>query len=305
MFKVFQKGLRSGLSDNEVEMGHGPQGEFTLEQFKELTEFFPIGKKLRYFPDYKKDIVFDTLLVAYCVNGQFLYSWESVEVDEEGMPQAFRVGDRQTRIKLVDVVQFQLLVPDTSDLELTLDYDRRAQLGRGRQFLKGNDITLIANAGVKGVATVDTQVAKQLILKDGPYANTKLVLLTPDLDDITVTDQRRQARAKACVPVTLTWREHQLRGPCTLVDMSESAVRVRIRDGESPLPPLKPGDRVMLDINLGGDEEQHYTIQGSIFRRTVEACVITIEGAIKDGRLSMLTPLELLELKASLLNYGK
>ncbi|MDE2584273.1 MAG: PilZ domain-containing protein [Betaproteobacteria bacterium] len=286
-------------------MGHRLKGEFTLEQFQELTEFFPVGKKLRYFPDYKKDIVFDTLLVAYCVNGQFLYSWEAVELDEEGTPLAFHVGERKTRIPVEKVVQFQLLVPDTSDLELTLDYDRRAVLGRGRQFLKGNDITLIANAGVKGVATVDTQVAKQLILKDGPYANTKMVLLTPDLDDITVTDQRRQARAKACVPVNLSWGEHQLHGPCTLVDMSESAVRVRVRDGESPLPPLKSGDRVMLDINLGGNEDQHYTIQGSIFRRTVEVCVITIEGAIKAGRLTTLTPLELLELKASLLNYGK
>ena len=42
------------------------------ERLKTLIEFFPVGKKLRYYPEFKKDIVFDTLMVGYAVNGELL-----------------------------------------------------------------------------------------------------------------------------------------------------------------------------------------------------------------------------------------
>ena len=267
-------------------------------------DFFPIGKKLSYCPEFKKEIVFDTILVAYCVNGNFVYSGESVDRDSEGYPSMFRAGEDEQRTPVARVKLFQMLVPDTTDLESKLDYQRRALIGRGRQFIKGNSISLISKAGTRGVSTVDTEVAKQFILKDGPYANTKMILLTPELETLLVTDQRSQARAKTCVPVRVSFFNDNLSAIYTISDMSDGAVRIRVRDRDTTMPAMNRGDEVMLDIDLG-EAERRYTIKGVVFRRSADTCIITLEGLFSEGKLSAFSPLDSLALKAGLLNYGE
>lgn len=303
MLKAFLAGVRKSGTAADASEPAERRVSFGTEQIKLLIEFFPIGKKLRYIPEFNKEIVFDTLLVAYCVNGEYIYSWESIELDASGVPTAFLVGDRGVRIPVSQLKQFQILVPDTSDLELTLDYHRRAIIGRGRQFIKGNYISLISNSGARGVSTMDTEVAKQVFLKDGPYAYTKLVLLTPELETLVVTDQRNKNRTKTCVPVTMSVGENRLRGPCTIVDVSDLAVRIRVRDGEV-MPPMKAGDAVALDFDLG-EGGRSYAIKGSVIRRSSEACVIRLDALSRDGHFAGFGPLDMIELKSGLLNYGK
>ena len=273
------------------------------ERLKTLIEFFPIGKKLRYYPEFKKDIVFDTLMVGYAVNGELLYSCDAVERDPNGHVMAFRVGEDSARIRAADVYLFQVLVPDTSDLERQLDYARRAEIGRGKQFNKGNYITLMSNAAMRGLSTVDTEVAKPLILVSGPYAHTKMILLTPELTTLVVTDQRRKPRAKTCAPVVLCLPGGGLSGPCVIADISDDSIRVRVRDRETPLPPMAAGAEVTLDIDLG-DSGTSYLLKGRVLRRASDACVIHLEGMFESGRLKNFGPLDLLELKAGLLNYS-
>jgi len=287
----------------ETPSENGTRMRIDSNRIKTLIEFFPIGKKLRYYPEFQKEIVFDTFIIGYCVNGSFVYSGESIDHDSQGYPIAFRVGESEKRTLVSDLKLFQLLVPDTSDLEMKLDYQRRALIGRGRQFNKGNCISLISNAGAKGVSTVDTEVAKQIVLPDGPYAQTKMILLTPELQTLIVTDQRKKARTKIGAPVLVSLPEGVLSGPCTIVDISESAVRIRVRDRDATMPVMHQGGEVILDIDLG-EEKQRYIIKGSVIRSSIETCVIKLEGLFKDGKLRSFDPLDLLELKAGLLNYG-
>lgn len=274
-----------------------------LDQIRTLIEFFPIGKRLQYYPEFKKEIVFETFVVAYCVNGHFVYSAEAIERDALGVPTAFHAGANEQRIPVAGLKLFQLLVPDTSDLEMKLDYQRRALIGRGRQFNKGNYISLTSNAGGKGVSTVDTEVAKQIVLPDGPYAHTNMILLTPELQTLAVTDQRRKARAKTCVPVMVSLADGKLAGPCTIVDMSDDAVRLRVRDRDATMPAMRPGDEVILDVDLG-EGKRRYTIKGAVLRRSPETCSVMLKGLLMDGKFGSFGPLDFLELKAGLLNYG-
>lgn len=301
--KTFLEKSLGSEAAKEPSSGNVSQTKIGLDQVKTLIDFFPIGKKLRYYPEFKKEIVFDTFIIAYCVNGHFVYSGEAIDRDSQGYPTVFRAGESQERTPASDLKLFQLLVPDTSDLEMKLDYQRRALIGRGRQFTKGNYISLISNAGIKGVSTVDTEVAKQIVLTDGPYAQTKMVLLTPELNSLAVTDQRKESRAKICAPVVVSLPAGKLSGPCTIVDISEGAVRIRVRDRDATTPVLPPGGEVTLDIDLG-EGKRHFTIKGSVIRSSTEAWIIKLEEVVKDGRLRSFDPLDLLELKAGLLNYG-
>jgi len=274
------------------------------DRFRTLVDFFPIGKKLRYYPEFKQDIVFDTLIVAYCVNGHYVYAGDSIDRDAEGYPLAFRSAENSVRISVASLKQFQLLVPDTSHLEMKLDYHRRALIGRGKQFNKGNYITLMSNAGARGVSTIDTEVAKQTVLVDGPYASMTMVLLTPELHTLAVTDQRKKARTKICVPVTVSLPEGKFSGPCTIVDISEGEMRIRMRDRESVMPPMARGEAIFVEIELG-EEDRRLFIKGTVIRRSAETCVFHLEGLVREGKLVAFSPLDLLELKAGLLNYGE
>lgn len=274
-----------------------------VSRVRTLIEFFPIGKKLRYYPEFNKDIVLDTLVLAYSVNGHYVYAQEAIETDADGTPTAFRVGESLTRIPAANLKLFQLLVPDTSDLEMKLDYLRRAQLSRHGQFSKGNYISLISNAGMKGVSTVDTEVAKQVVLHDGPYAHMNMVLLTPELNTLSVTDQRRKPRTKTNVPVMVALPVANYSGQGTIVDISDAELRIRLDDRDKA-PTIHKGDAMIVDIKLG-EAERHYSIKGSVIRRATETCVIRLDGQVREGRLVPFTPLDLLELKAGLLNYGR
>lgn len=299
---LFGKTFASGEAKNQPSEG-SPQGKIDLDRLRSLLEFFPIGKKLHYCPEFKKEIILDTVIVGYCVNGEFIYSGESVVRDAQGYPSRFQTAGIKGETPAAKLNLFQLLVPDTSNLELKLDYPRRALLGRGRQFIKGNDISLISVAGAKGLAKLDTEVAKRITPEDGPYAHSDMILLTPDLNSLTVTDQRAKARTKIHVPATIFLLKEQISGLCTIIDVSESAVRVLLQGLNTSMPGMNKKDEVIVDIILG-ESEQRYTIKGSIIAsRSQEICVIQMDGLIKGGKLSSLEPLDRMELKARLLSY--
>jgi hypothetical protein len=278
-------------------------GQIDLARIKVLVEFFPIGKKLRYYPEFHQDIVLDTLAVAYCVNDHFIYSMESIETDRDGLPVFFRANEGKVRLPAAALETFRLLVPDTSHQEMKLDYLRRAQISRNGQFSVGNTISLISNAGVKGVSTVDTEVARQIILRDGPYAHMNLVLLTPDFASLSVADQRRKPRARTSVPVALVLPAEDYSGQGTIVDVSDARMRILL-DERGVAPAFHEGDAMILDIRLG-EIERCYSVKGSVVRCSSETCVIGLDGYIQEGRLVPFTPLDLLELKAGLLNYTR
>ncbi|MBP8277647.1 MAG: PilZ domain-containing protein, partial [Propionivibrio sp.] len=181
---------------------------------------------------------------------------------------------------------------------------RRAQISRHGQFSAGNYISLISNAGIKGVSTVDTEVAKQIVLRDGPYAQMNMVLLTPELNTLAVSDQRRKPRTKTNVPVNVMVPTENYAGQCTIVDISDADLRIRLNEKGEAIPPVHKGDAMIVEIRLG-EAERHYSVKGSVIRRSSETCVIRLDGQLREGRLVPFSPLDLLELKAGLLNYGK
>jgi len=288
----------------EPASGRFPPMKIELAKIKTLIDFFPIGKKLRYYPEFKHEIVLDTLIVAYCVNGNFVYSSEAIERGPDDLPAAFHSSEPAIRTHVSKLKMFQLLVPDTSDLELKLDYDRRALIGRGRQFKQGNCISLISNAGGIGVSTLDTEVAKQVDLPDGPYAHANMILLTPDFSTLSVTDQRKKARTKIFVPVKMFSPLGKFSALCTIVDISEGELRMRMRERGTTMPELQRGDALIIETELA-EAERHYLIKATVIRRSAETCVIHLDGQIRDGKLQKFVALDLLELKSGLLNSGK
>lgn len=266
-----------------------------------LAEHFPIGKKLRYYPEYQRDIVFHSIVIAWRVNDQDLYSRDAIELDADGVPQCFLLGERRSRLALAKVSKLQLMVPDTTDLERSLDYVRRASLGRNGQFVRGNTITLIADASQRGVPSVDTQVDSRLHMKSGPFSDNQMVLLRPDLATLAIVDQRRKARVHRHVAVSLYQSDDKPPLGCLLGDFSDVSLRLLPAAPGQALPELKPGDKVVVIFSLG-DIASTFRIRGAVFRCAPEGCVINFRQIYKDGGYATIRTMDILEIKTGLLN---
>ncbi len=270
------------------------------DRMKMLGEHFPIGRKIRYFPEFQRDIVFHTIIIAWRVNDHYVYAREAIQTDGDGTPLAFLVGEKKTRLALGKVRRLQLMVPDTTDMERSLDYIRRASLGRNGQFVRGNAITLIADTCKRGIPSVDTQVDSRIRMKEGPYADNQMILLRPDLDTLTIADQRQKARVQSHVPVNLYLKEDAPPAGCILGDFSDVSLRLKAAPGQA-MPPMKVNDKVVVVINLG-DVASTYRIKGSVFRAAADACVIRLKQLYKDGDFSAIKTMDVLEIKTGLLN---
>lgn len=267
-----------------------------------VVEHFGIGRKVRYYPEFQREIVFDTLVIGYRVNDHYLYSREAIEYDAGGAGVAFLVGERKARLPLGEVTDLRLVVPDTSDMERSLDYFRRATIGRAGQFRQGNAITLIADTGARGVPTVDTQVEHRMRLKDGPYADSQTILLKPELETLVITDQRRKERVESRVPADLFTQGDAPPLHCALGDFSDTTLRLLAADGGQPMPPLEPNDQVIVVIDLG-NLAGPYRIRGTVFRATVDSCVIRLDQIYRDGAFANFKMMDVFEIKSGLLNY--
>jgi hypothetical protein len=298
MFKLIWNNNRSEKEKQEEDAGSVRPDQ---EQLRMLGEHFAIGKKIRYFPEYQRDIVFQTIILAYRVNDHFIYSRDAIRKDGDGTPAAFVIEERKAPLRLEQVTRLQLMVPDTSDMERSLDYVRRANLGRNGQFVRGNTITLIADTCNRGIPSLDTQVDSRIKLKDGPYLDNQMVLLRPDFDTLHIADQRQKARVKSNVPVNLYLSEDQPAVPCVLADFSDVSLRLQVSPGQKSLPPLKVNDKVVVVINLG-TAVSTYRLKGVIFRATPEACVVRMKQLYKDGDFYAIKTMDVLEIKTGLLN---
>ncbi|MBC3882000.1 hypothetical protein H8K35_10075 [Undibacterium sp. LX40W] len=270
-----------------------------------VIELFPLGRKQRYYPGYKSDIVFDTMVIAYRVNGHFIYSMNAIDNNAEGDPAFFKIGANGERLHVSQLQNFELVVPDTSDLERHLDYERRAALGRGRQFEVGNTISLLSSQAGRGASVVDTVVNERIALDHGPYAHQNMICLMPNLETMSITDQRGKSRVKTDVPVLLAEPNGPWLGAWKIIDVSDQAIRVQLQgDAEEHhdafVLPVHSEVSVMVQV---AKTEQQFQLKGYVMRRFPKARVIRLSMILKDERYQNFGPFDLVELKAALLNH--
>ena len=295
MLKTLWKSLSSSKA-NEA----GGAIAFDRNKLKMLAEYFPIGKKVRYFPEYQREIVFDTIIIGYRVNNHFIYSRDEVLLDREGFPTGFQIDEKQV-LPLEKMERFQLLVPDTTDLEMTLDYITRAELGRAGQFRQGNAITLVIENDERGMPMVDTRVDRRQIMTAGPYADSSTVLVTPDFDSLVIADKRRRQRVETAIRADLYPAAATLPFACLLVDFSERTLRLTVIDAGQTMPPMASKEAVVVEFDLG-EPTTTCRLQGKVFRHAADFCVIQIEHLYKSGGFEKIKMMDIAEIKTGLLN---
>jgi hypothetical protein len=271
-------------------------------QLVELMQCFPIGSKVRYFPEEEADLALDTIVIAYGINDHLVYTQNDIRSEMDGQEHIFLIDDNWRDLVVRKVHTFCLLIPYVLDDRNDLSYPRKVELLNETRFARGRDLTLISLRGDKGVPHLRTFVRKRLIMKDGYYANHPVVVLETQPGSLNLVDQRQERRLHTAAAATLEVLGGDEACPCTLVDFSESFARVR-GDAEGTLFKLfYVGQILGLTIDVGRQTRPLH-IEGKIVRRDDEYLVIEFVSIERKGRMVPFTMMDVFEFKATLLQH--
>ncbi len=74
MFRFFKSGSKSAAGD-------GPRDGALLDgrALGRVLQHFPVGGKVQFYPEYRKEILLDSVVIAYIINGEFIYSFADLQ----------------------------------------------------------------------------------------------------------------------------------------------------------------------------------------------------------------------------------
>ena len=274
-----------------------------IAKLTEVIRYFPLGEKIRYYPEFQKDGALETIILGYGVNNQFIYSPVDIRCQQDGDHDVLRLTADGHEQLVQQVESFCLLIPFNREDEQKRDYARRAELGPRGPFRRHNTITLLACSAGGTLSSLDTVVRRILPLESGIYAGHEVVLLDVLPSSLSLTDQRQHYRLQTSLPATLSIKDggtHE----CTLLDFSEESVQLKFAEASKDLATLTEYRRLTLRFNVGSEGGgKEYTLDGVMFRKTADTLVMKLQSIHKKGQLHNLGLVDILDIKANLLRH--
>jgi hypothetical protein len=299
MFSFFKK-----ISKPTNSGGEGDKPLLDVHAICMAMRHFPVGAKVNYYPEYRKEIMMESVVIAYAINDNVIYSTSDLSCDERS--GTVRLIDQGKQIICNEIKSFHIVVPVFTQSEAKLDYVRREELLKVGGLVPGNTITLMGEQQNGQVPVLDTTVHKRAMFKDGYYANHTVALLEVNLESLMLADQRSRLRLQTDLPAVLrlAQRDEYKLLNCVLADFSDISLRLAIDPDSIVNVNVKERDDVIVTFNLPGQSQQ-ISLTGNIFRVTDSAVVVTLKGMLERGQTARLGQIDILKIKANLLQHGR
>lgn len=265
----------------------------------ELMRCFPISGKVRYFPEHRKDIVLESLVIAYGIDSHLVYTQNDIHIDNDNGAPVFTLDEDWQDHRIRDVRRFCLLLPYIGGMAGDLDYDRRVALETGGFLQRGEVLTLMSLSNNRGIPHVNAVVRKRTLLKEGYYANHAVIVLELQPDSLNHIDQRQQVRVRCAVPVILQPSEEGPGFAATLIDFSESSLRLRLDQSADLLAERK---QLIVTIALP-QQDRKFVLCGRVLRREADDIVLSLSSRLREDRFRDIELLDALDLKSTLLQH--
>jgi len=297
---------KPGGSPSQAEPGDAASAEpLDVARITEIIRYFPLGSKIRYYPEYQKEGALDTLVLGYGINDHLVYSAIDIRCQQQGGRDVLRLMVDGQEHLVGELKNFCLLIPFNRDDENKRDYVRRAELGPRGPFRRHNVITLMACSSGGILSHLDTVVRRIQPLKEGIYAGHEVVMLDVIPSTLTLTDQRQHYRLHTELPVTLVVKDGDTH-ECTLMDFSEESVQLRFPASNEDLASLTEYRHLTLNIDVStGSQAKRYALDGVMYRKTDASLVMKLLGIYRGdgGKAEPLGLVDILDIKAGLLQH--
>ena len=302
-FKKVFSGADGGAKAESRNTADAVREPLSIAKLTELFRYFPLGEKMRYYPEFQKEGALETIVLGYSVNDQFVFSPVDICCQQDGERDVLRltVDGHERLVQSVD--SFSLLIPFNQEDENKRDYGRRAELGPRGPFRRRNTITLLACSTGGTLSHLDTEVRKVMPLTGGIYAGHEVVVLDVLPSSLKLTDQRQHYRLQTEIPASLSIRDGETHA-CTLLDFSEESARLQFAEVTADIMALTEFRRLKLSFNVGADGNgKAYALDGVMYRKTDNRLVMKLQGIYKNNKSVSLGLVDILDIKASLLQH--
>jgi len=267
-----------------------PNSANKLKTLQGLLESFSIGTRIGYYPDFENKLQLEGLIIGVCIDDEYIYRQDAFQFSLA--PTAKPNNEFSGLIDLKYARRICLLVPTDQQAVLRLDHDKRAKLGKGNLFRKGNQLTLVSFNTHSQNRQVQTQVFKREVLKSGLHAGHEVALLEVALETVETFDPRGQVRVETNLPATISRNGTDEVIPATILDISEAFLRIELEPSETPWPQfsnrqyaiisLKPDEhtpmmRLKCSLSLERGSSRVFEIN-SVIRNGVETPYSTVDG---------------------------
>lgn len=149
-----------------------PNSANKLKMLQGLLESFAIGTRIAYYPDFENKLQLEGLIIGVSVDDEFIFRQDAFEFSDASTAQPNNEFSGLIDLKYARRICF--LVPTDQQAVLRLDHDKRAKLGKGHLFRKGNQLTLLSFNTHNQNRQVQTQVFKRRCSSLGYTRDTKL-----------------------------------------------------------------------------------------------------------------------------------
>jgi len=267
-----------------------PNSANKLKALQGLLESFSIGTRIAYYPDFENNLQLEGLIIGVSIDDELIFRQDAFEFS--GASTAKPNNEFSGLIDLKYARRICFLVPTDQQAVLRLDHDKRAKLGKGHLFRKGNQLTLLSFNTHNQNRQVQTQVFKREQLKSGLHAGHEVALLEVQLESVEIFDPRSEVRVETQLPATISRNGTDEVIPATILDISEAFLRLQLEPIETPWPQfthrhyaiisLKPDDtkpmmRLKCHLSLERGSSRIFEIN-SVIRNGVEHPYSTVDG---------------------------
>jgi hypothetical protein len=287
-----------------------PAATIDLEGICEYLHHFPIGARIKYYPELAKDALFDTLILACELDQHLLYANPDVCLSGTGSGRTLKIRLSQQEFSLPAVSKFHFVIPCILRKELGFSGRNPAKSAHAvtarviNDFRRGNILTL-THKDVRGQAvSLEATVVRTAILKEGFFVNSAAVFLAPVPSSFRLIDQRRSRRIPTSIQALLTRNPDVLSHRCVIQDSSENRMRVGFDTDNPPKEPIRKGDRVVLTIPSSHPHKE-LTYSATVCRKETDYIVLMLTGVHKNGIVRSLELIDELEFKTLLLNHSE
>lgn len=290
-------------SSDKHATGNAETGNITsMEKIAEIIHAFPIGMRLHFFPEYREELLLESIIIGYKINRHFIHNQHEITIETEaGRPRLYLdVDSKLERQNGID--EFAFLLPRENESTNKLDINRKAELQHIGTFRPGNTITLVSSPQAHGSLSVETEVRRLITLKSGVYAHNDAAVLDLTPNTLRYTEPHHHVRLYTNIPATLHTTTGEEKYQVSLKDFSEGHLRVAF-DASSPLGRVAQlGKDMILDLPLP-ECKQYYVLQGKIFKLAEDSLVLKTEQYMVNGKMAHLGLIDALSIKSTLLDH--
>lgn len=273
----------------------------SIHQLKEIISYFPIGDRVKYYPEFQPEMTMESIVLGYEINGQIIYSQNHIDILHNAEDKGhIRLTANGEQMEYNRVSSFCILLPGKAGEEYKLNILNKAALGSRGQFRNGNTITLVARYQERGAIMVETSVRESIMPKEGYYRNHQLALLEVLATSLEISEQRTHYRLSCNLPAKLELRANQQLYQCVLVNYSEVSAQIKLNSDVPLLKLMKIGDRLTLTLKLD-PVHRTFVIGGYVMRCQDDHIIMSFQDILVHGEFQPFELIQALDIKASLL----